>query len=324
MKKPIAVLLLVLISSSAFAKSSRKIVSEDLSATKRVDATVVAAPAGTLPATGSVAYTPAAPALVAFATPAIGFPAPPANASPEMLQQAIQSFMNYMTGVDQNGNPQNFPDWVNPATVARQSSAPALPTITGQALDPSCDGLPEDAKNRMREYLKGCSSALQMQTDKVAINDFSTNSPVMYILNVKDLSCSGSTRVTFGVGSHNRYGAPLAGNGGGSSQTPAGFLVTKPHQGRLYQEWNSVGIEGMGSENSATAGRGVIIHPSNGHTLGCIGVPPSRFVTVKRAIAYGSVVLNYFPGQVGSSQSRCPAYAGSQNNKASRSATGLQ
>ena len=131
-------------------------------------------------------------------------------------------------------------------------------------------------------------------------------------------------RVTFGAGSHTNGGTPTAGNGGGSAQTPAGFLVTKPHHGRLYQEWNSVGISGMGSENGNTAGRGVIIHPSNGHTLGCIGIPPSRFVTVKRSIAYGSVVLNYFPGQIGNSQNRCPYYPGLQNKNANRSTAGVQ
>jgi hypothetical protein len=300
-------IVVILFSLSAFAKSNRKIQQEDMSAGKSKD---------TISLPGQAAYTPAAPTATA-GTAGIGFPAPPSDASNSALNQAIQSFMKYLTGVDQNGNPQNFPDWVNPSVIAREQRAPGLPLITGENLDPSCEGLSPDAKNRMRDYLKGCGKVLQNQTGKVAITDFSTNTPTLYVLNANDLSCAGSTRVTYGVGSHNN--PPVAGNNGGSSQSPAGFLVTKPHHGTLYQEWNSVGIEGMGSENSNTAGRGVIFHPSNGHTLGCIGIPTSRFVTVKRAIAYGSVVLNYFPGQIGDSQNRCPYYRDSRSTSSTNS-----
>ncbi len=318
MKPLLTLSLLVLLPLSSFAnsntsaniKSSRKIQQEDLGAAK-TKAVAYSAPA---------AYTAAVP-MNPPSTPGIGFPAPPANASPDAMAQAIQSFMNYLTGVDEQGNPQGFPDWTDPKIINNQQSAPGLPLITGTALDASCDGLSEDAKLRMKNYLQGCGGVLQNQTGKVAITDFSTSTPTLYVLNSKDLSCAGSTRVTYGVGSHGN--PPVAGNEGGSSQTPAGFLVTKPHHGRLYQEWNSIGIQGMGSENGKTIGRGVILHPSNGHTLGCVGIPPSRFVTVKRALAYGSVVLNYFPGQMGSSQRRCPNY-GNKRNTSSDGVNGVQ
>lgn len=295
------------------AKSSRRIQQEDLGAgvgKKEETATVVSSGGYS----GQAAYTPAATPVAVAASPT-PFPfTPPAGASPEVLTQAIQSFMQYLTGVDQSGNAQGFPDWVNPATVAAGQRAPALPSITGAALDSNCGGLPASAVDMMKSYLHKCGGNLNIVTGKVAITDFSTNTPSMYILDSRTLECVGSTRVTYGVGSHSS--TPRAGNGFSSHQTPAGFHVTKPHHGRLYQEWNSVGIAGMGSENSNTAGRGVIIHPSNGHTLGCIGIPPSRFATVKSAIAYGSVVLNYYPGQIGSSQNRCPAYSSAAAPKA--------
>lgn len=278
------------------AKSSRKIQQEDLSG---------AAPIA--------AYTPSATPTPAVAVAPTPFPfAPPAGASPEVLSQAIQAFMGYLTGVDQSGNAQGFPDWVNPSVVSGMQRAPGLPSISGAALDSNCGGLPVAALEQMRGYLNRCGRNLSIPTGKVAITDFSSNTPSMYILDAKSLECVGSTRVTYGVGSH--ASTPRAGNGFSSHQTPAGFHITKAHHGRLYQEWNSVGIAGMGSENSNTVGRGVIIHPSNGHTLGCIGIPPSRFATVKSAIAYGSVVFNYYPGQIGNSQNRCPAYTGSSSN----------
>lgn len=310
MRPLFCILTLILMAAPAIAaKSSRRIQQEDMSAgVSKKDGTAAVTTASSYG--GHVAYTPAAiPAVAPSPTP---FPfAPPVGASPEVLSQAIQSFMQYLSGVDQSGNSQGFPDWVNPAVINSTQRAPGLPSITGAALDSDCSGLPASALTMMKDYLNQCRDKLNVVTGKVAITDFSTNTPSMYIIDSRTLECVGSTRVTYGVGSH--ASTPNAGNVHQSYKTPAGFHVTKPHNGRLYQEWNSVGIAGMGSENSNTVGRGVIIHPSNRHTLGCIGIPPSRFATVKSAIAYGSVVLNYYPGQIGSSKNRCPANSGSSS-----------
>lgn len=312
--KSILAAVMILMAEGALAQSSpRRIPQEDMATTRKESASAVA------PVGSHLAYTAAAVPTPAPASnmlnPFAGFTPPPVNASPDVMNQAIQNFMQYMNGVDQAGNPQGFPDWVNPEVIRRGQRAPPLPPISGTSLDSSCSGLNPEALEKMRKYIQDCGANIQSRSGKVAINDFSTNTPSMYILDQDTLSCVGSTRITYGIGSQSSR--PRAGNGHSSHMTPAGFHVTKPHNGTLYQEWNSVGLAGMGNENSNTIGRGVIIHPSNGSTLGCIGIPPSRFVTVKNAIAYGSVVYNYYPGQTGSSQNRCPAYSSQRSRQAS-------
>lgn len=237
------------------------------------------------------------------------YPAAPApDATLPMLTQAISQFLNFSGQVDAQKNPQKFPDWVNPTQVTREARAPGYGNITSQALDPQCPNLPTAAVEKMRKYLAHCQNSLQIPNGLVSIVDFSTNAPVMYLLKKDDLSCAGSTRVTFGTGSHQTQ--PRAGNVSGSHMTPSGFHITKTHNGALYKDWNSIGLFGVGSENSNTVARGVIIHPVRGSvTLGCVGIPETRFAAVKQNLGVGSVVFNYFPNNThNDSQNRCPVY----------------
>lgn len=254
------------------------------------------------------------------------YPPPPAdNSSLPLLAAAIQAFAVFMKNVDLSNNAPKYKDWENPALTG-QGSAPPLPddapsvtTPGGRApelpntstpLDSNCGKLPKEALDRMKAYLKRCGRNVRPASGNVAITDFSTDEPVVYVLKRSDLSCAGSSRVSFGIGSHGK--PPTPGNTPGGNATPAGFMTTKAHHGEAYQEWNSIGLRGLGSENNNTEGRGVIMHPSRGHTLGCIGIPFSRFATFKVKLGYGSVVYNYFPGfNGGNSERYCPAPSGS-------------
>lgn len=308
-----AFLLVAFGAASLASAQSRKIRDEDLSQTPMPSVQVAPAAAGTGAATtdgGAAAATLATPGAnyVSYdAAPAapIAYPTPPApDASLPVMQAAIQAFMQFMNQPStQKDMATKYPDYVNPATVSRQSTAPSV--------DPrplaDCAGLAPAAKEKMKAYLARCGSQLRIPNGNVSIIDFSTSRPVMYVLRQSDLSCVTAVHVGYGVGSHGN--PPRPGNTPSSLTTPPGFHITKVHNGRAYQEFNSIGIAGMGSENSNTIGRGVILHPSNGHTHGCIGIPWAQFAQVKRLLGYGTVVYNHFPAQAGGdSEMRCPAY----------------
>ncbi|PWU18076.1 MAG: hypothetical protein C5B49_07765, partial [Bdellovibrio sp.] len=268
------------------------------------------APAALLP------YAAAAPntaAVSSAVSPYVPPPAPPPGATVDQKNQNIDQLMQFLESVNQQGNPGHFTDWEDPKITHGPSLAPNLPPISGRALDQNCNGLAAGGLSLMKRYLERCEDQIHSDTGNVAITDFSTNEPVTYVLRQDGLSCVGSTRMTFGVGS-SQSNPPTAGNAHENSpkrhRTPAGFFVTVPHWGSsttIFHEWNSVGLRGLGDENDETEARGVVMHASNGHTKGCLGMPPSRFITMKDLVSYGSVMLNYFPGQIGSSQNHCPS-----------------
>lgn len=298
---------LAILSAATASAQSRKIRFEDLSSAPVTSVPV--APAATTGAAStagaSLIATPGANYLPQTTAAApITYPvAPPPDASLPVLQAAIQSFMQFMAQPSTQANLGAYPDYVNPAVVARQSTAPSV--------DPTplkdCSALPAAAKEKMRGYLQRCGPNLRIPNGNVAIIDFSTSRPVLYVLRQSDLSCVQAVHIGYGVGSHGN--PPRAGNTPESHMSPPGFHITKVHNGSAYQEFNSIGIMGMGRDNSNTAGRGVILHPSNGHTHGCIGIPWARFAEIKKQLGYGTVVYNYFPSQSnGDSEFRCPAY----------------
>lgn len=306
------ILILVLFAMTATTSfgQSRKIREEDLSQTPMP--TVAVNPAtGTVASTG-VSSLIASPGVnyiphdqIPVSTNQIAYPTPPSpDASLPVMQAAIQAFMQFMQQPStQKDAATKYPDYVNPTAVNRQSTAPSV--------DPrplkDCGGLSPAAKEKMKAYLSRCGANLRIPNGNVSIIDFSSSRPVMYVLRQSDLSCVTAMHVGYGVNSHGN--PPKAGNSPSSLMTPPGFHITKVHNGAAYQEFNSIGIAGMGSDNSNTIGRGVILHPSNGHTHGCIGIPWAQFAEVKKMLGYGTVVYNYFPNQAnGDSEMRCPSY----------------
>lgn len=232
-------------------------------------------------------------------------PAPDPGASIAQIGQAIQMFMQFMGSQNQKQAAQQYSDYVDPNAVLSEGTAPPLP-ITGDVLDSECTGLAPEARKKMQDYIRHCGSSLS--NENVVITDFSSITPIMYILRRSDMSMVGCSRVGYGSKSHGN--PPIPGNGAQSHQTPGGFFVTKVHNGEAYQEWNSIGLRGLGSENAQTINRGVIMHPTNGHTWGCVGIPSKRFAVAKSQIGYGATVLHYFPGQATPSQSVCPRSGG--------------
>ncbi|MBX3018168.1 MAG: hypothetical protein KF767_09790 [Bdellovibrionaceae bacterium] len=302
MKKQIFILIVTSWLAAPTFAQSRKIVSEDTRTMPAEQQAATGTTTGYAAAVNgpsyldySVAGTTAAP---------LAYPTPPSpDASLPVMQAAIQAFMQYMQSPAGQKNMSKYPDYVNPATVNRQSTAPSV--------DPrplkDCGGLAPAAKEKMKAYLSRCGSSLRIPNGNVSIIDFSTSRPVLYVLRQSDLSCVTAVHVGYGVNSHGN--PPRPNNTPSSLATPPGFHITKVHNGRAYQEFNSIGIQGMGSENSNTVGRGVILHPSNGHTHGCIGIPWAQFAEIKRHLGYGTVVYNYFPSQTNNdSENRCPTY----------------
>lgn len=171
-----------------------------------------------------------------------------------------------------------------------------------------CFGTSSGAVSAMREYLMRCGGRLSNRSGNIAINDFSVNPPMMFIMDQSMNRCIASIPITYGAGSQQT--PPQPGNVSGENGTPAGFHITKPHNGERYQEHNSVGISGTGSENNATLMRGVVIHayPPGNATWGCIGVPPEQFDLVKNSLSYGAVVYNHFAQMPkGTSSNNCTA-----------------
>ena len=69
-----------------------------------------------------------------------------------------------------------------------------------------------------------------------------------------------------------------------SNETPPGLLCTAPHSTDKFPEGTSLGLKGVSSDNSSTESRGVLIHPSDGPTQGCIGIKDGKFDEVKEAL----------------------------------------
>lgn len=183
-----------------------------------------------------------------------------------------------------------------------------------------CFGASSEAVSAMREYLMKCGGRLNNSSGNVVINDFSVSPPMMFIMDQSLTRCVASIPVTYGNGSQQT--PPEAGNTPKSNMTPAGFHITKPHSGSRYNQSNSVGLSGTGSENNASMyPRGILIHgyPQGYTTEGCIGVPLEQFDFVKEKISYGAVVYNHFarmPNGTSSNNCTAPGTSGARSGGA--------
>lgn len=183
----------------------------------------------------------------------------------------------------------------------------------------NCSDLSNDAKQRMQQWLDKCGSKLANNGQgKVAVTDMSLNPPKLFLLDRSNLNnCSMSTPISIGSGSGGP--PPKPGNEPKSNMTPAGFHITRLHQGERYGPNNSLALDGTGTENNNSLSRGILLHAkSEGqNTIGCIGVPPEKLNDVMNALGTGSVIYNHFPQeQNGDSVQNCDGKgAGSPTNK---------
>lgn len=181
-----------------------------------------------------------------------------------------------------------------------------------------CSQLPNDAKQRMQQFLNRCGSRLgNGGQGKVAITDFSAMPAKLFLVDRNNLNnCSLATEVSLGSGSLGQ--PPEPGNTPESHKTPAGFHITRVHQGEKYGPNNSLALDGTGSENNNSLSRSILIHGKDPGkaTWGCIGIPPEKLNEVLNALGQGSVVYNHFPNhQEGDSVSNCDGKgAGSPTN----------
>lgn len=167
------------------------------------------------------------------------------------------------------------------------------------ANDASCGDLSPEAKQRMQQFLDRCGSKLANNGQgKVAIADMGAKPPKLFLLDRQNLnSCSLATTISIGTASQGD--PPKAGNEPDSNMTPAGFHITRVHQGERYGPNNSLALDGTGTENNHSLSRAILIHAKDQgqNTIGCIGVPPEHMNTVLNALATGSVIYNHFPQQ---------------------------
>ena len=96
------------------------------------------------------------------------------------------------------------------------------------------------------------------------------------------------------VGSSSTSDPAKLGDGSGSNETPPGLLCTEQHDSAKFPAGTSLGLKGLSSDNSSTESRGVLIHPSEGPTQGCIGIKDGKFDEVKESLGEnGSPVYVY-------------------------------
>ncbi|MBX3018344.1 MAG: murein L,D-transpeptidase catalytic domain family protein [Bdellovibrionaceae bacterium] len=182
----------------------------------------------------------------------------------------------------------------------------------------NCSDLSPEAKQNMQSWLNKCGSKLANNgAGKVAIVDMGGSEPKLFLLDKQTLSCSLAVPVEIGKNSVGR--PPKAGNEAESNMTPAGFHITRLHQGERYGPNNSLAMDGTGSENNNSLSRAILLHAKQPgvNTIGCIGVPPEHLNTVMNELGTGSVIYNHFPNEKGGdSQNNCDGKgAGAPTNR---------
>lgn len=174
----------------------------------------------------------------------------------------------------------------------------------------ACNMVPNSVKTALNEaktFRAACSYAQRGESQKIAINDYSTRPSYMYIYDLQG-KCLGKTLVSFGNGAG---GAQIACSDHGSNLSPPGFHLTAEHHGNgKYNPSNSLKMVGLQGQDSA--GRGILIHPARApgtsSSWGCAGVGYDAFGAVKKTLGYGALVYNYWrPEQMGN---RCSSRAG--------------
>ena len=156
-----------------------------------------------------------------------------------------------------------------------------------------------EAIKEAQDFLALCvaQGTIRAPNRLMAINDYRGRRGCMYLIDVKTGKCEYATTSAYGTGS----GAPPEpGCGNGSRMTPAGFHVTRPHNGARYDSSNSLGLVGLQGQDSVS--RGVLIHQGKcsggAATWGCAGV--GNYPEVRRRLgSQGALVYNYFGGRVG-------------------------
>lgn len=195
----------------------------------------------------------------------------------------------------------------------------ALSIHQAHAQSANCSDLSSEAKQNMQKWLDKCGSKLANNgAGKVAIVDMSGSTPKLFMLDKQNLNtCSLAVPVSIGV---NSVGPPpKPGNEKESNMTPAGFHITRVHQGERYGPNNSLAMDGTGSENNNSLSRGILLHAKQpgANTIGCIGVPPEKLNDIMNQLGTGSVIYNHFPNERnGDSANNCDGKgAGSPTNR---------
>ncbi len=167
----------------------------------------------------------------------------------------------------------------------------------GPGVMEKCGTPPASATTALKEaqaFRAGCSYAQRGESQKIAINDYSTRPAYMYIYDLNG-TCLGKTMVAFGNG---QGGEQVACSDHGSHLSPPGFHLTAVHNngGGIYDSYNSLKMVGLQGQNST--GRGILLHacraPGTSSTWGCAGVGYDAFKAVQKTLGYGALVYNYW------------------------------
>lgn len=148
----------------------------------------------------------------------------------------------------------------------------------------------------------------------MAINDYRGRVGCMYLIDVNTGQCDYATTSDYGTGSGV---PPRPGCTSGSHMTPAGFHLTRPHNGERYDESNSLGL--MGLQGQMSGPRAILIHQGKcrggAATWGCSGV--GNYPEVRKRLGrQGTLVYNYFGDEVGNCR-------GVRNKKSCRPESGV-
>lgn len=237
------------------------------------------------------------PAIVpgAVAAPAAApiVPPPPSNAGGGGMNP-MSSMMPMMGQMGQS------PQSSNNGRGRRSSALPAACFNNSSVCQ--CHGASKiaDAIKEAQEFHQLCTSQGVLNSSGnrlMAINDYREKVGCMYLVNVDTGQCEFATTSDYGRGSGV---PPRPGCESNSRMTPAGFHVTRPHNGARYDTGNSLGMAGLQGQNSA--GRGILIHQGycrgGASTWGCAGVGDYKGVR-ERLGSQGSLIYNYFGDEVG-------------------------
>lgn len=207
----------------------------------------------------------------------------------------IQDLMNSLRGVEEGGI--GTGPGPNGSSIDSNERFRAMDQRIGPGVMESCGEPPADTRKAYDDAIKfrdKCGHANRGSTQKIAVNDYSGGRmPYMYIFDLNG-TCLGKTAVAYGNGAGKVVPQPC--NDDGSHLTPPGFFVTSKHNGASYNEFNSLGLTGLGGQGAK--GRGVVIHPSEAPgtatTWGCSGVGYAAFRAVQKTLGYGALVYNFF------------------------------
>lgn len=198
----------------------------------------------------------------------------------------------------------------------------------GSASSGSCSGVPSQAKEayaKAAEFSKSCRYAKLLPGKKIAVNDYSSSTPTMYIFDQSG-KCIDSMPIDWGRGPGDKR--PNRSNSAdrkvtscatsGSHRNPAGMHMTTYHNGKNWPKDVALGLAGLSGQNSygPPKNRAILIHPSRiggsrrgAYTIGCTGVPQDKWRSVQKKLGYGSLVYNYY-GDEGRKGAGCRDNAG--------------